>query len=256
MVNPSLTPHNPNICKLYDDYVYYMGDPIGFNKTTIMMKKWNDDIEHRNDNRLFCVIEHTQDYCSAIIIKKVQQWRKNTSSKFSEQAEGNVHCAMLLHAIMLTLDESARQYYDENDMSARTLFIEWIKSYEYLLWVDKHDYKFPFGSIQQYCYQLCIVKIIPEWVNGILSDDKKHKSHINGSPLLYYLGIGTTYNNRDTLSLNVYFASMKKALNKIAKSIIKFGKTLMDCHKLCDNLCSYLMENIVNCDYTYILYCK
>jgi hypothetical protein len=38
MYNPSLMPHNPNMGKTYDDYVYCMGDPTSFNNVLKILK--------------------------------------------------------------------------------------------------------------------------------------------------------------------------------------------------------------------------
>jgi hypothetical protein len=63
--------------------------------------------------------------------------------------------------------------------------------------------------------------------------------------------MSATYEGRDTLSLSVYFTLMKRELRSIAKLMVNFGKSLIDLQKIYENLCNYLMENIVNCDYEY-----
>jgi hypothetical protein len=68
MYDPPLTPHNPNMGKVYDDYMYYMGNPTGFNVVLNVIKDWNRDMEHNNGYRFDYVIQHTHDYCSAIIM--------------------------------------------------------------------------------------------------------------------------------------------------------------------------------------------
>jgi hypothetical protein len=144
-----------------------------------------------------------------------------------------------LHSITLTLNAFAQYYYGKEDLSVTSLFTKWIDSYEYLKWKDLYNTTFPIGSITQYYLQLGILRIIPEWIDGILGDDKKHKSHIDGSPLLSYLGMGATYNGRDTLSLNLYFKPMSKTLNKLVELMVMFGKNVMDVKKIHKNLCDY-----------------
>jgi hypothetical protein len=238
--------------KLYDDYVYYMSDSTGFNNVATELKNWNDKMEHGNVSRYNYAIQRTQDYYSAVIINKnVHRWRANQQSTFIDQAEEIIRCTILLHAITLTSDESARNYFNGHETSAKSRFNDWIKSYEYERWVEAIENRFPLTSIQQYYQQLCIVRIIPKWIEGILGDDKTHKARIDGSPVLYYLGMGATYEGRDTLALNVYFAPMKNALKTIVTLMISMCKQLKDAKKVHENLCNYLMENIINCDYSY-----
>jgi hypothetical protein len=156
-----------------------------------------------------------------------------------------------LHSITLTLDIFARYYYGKEETVNRTLFEKWISSYEYLHWKESRDTIFSIGSITEYYYQLAVVQSIWECIDGILGDDKAHKAHVNGSPLLYYLGTGTTYDSRDTLTLVAYFSLKKKKLLDIVKLMVKYSETLLDRTKVHNELCIYLMENIVNCDYAY-----
>jgi hypothetical protein len=131
MLNPSLTPHNPNMGKLYDDDVYCTGDPTGFHPVRAEGKKWNPKMKYGNDRRYHYVIERTQDDCSAMLINQnIQRWRMNHLSTLIGQAEGIIRCIIVLLAITRTLDESARDYYNEKDTSARARFNDWNTSHE------------------------------------------------------------------------------------------------------------------------------
>jgi hypothetical protein len=147
-----------------------MDDSTGFGRVLSMLEVWNKDMEHNNVHRMKYAIQRTQDYCSTIIIHStIAKWLQNQQSIYSDQIEGIIRCIELLLFITLSLDQSAHDYYTKLNTSANRRFTSWIDSYEYKKWQIKSDEIFQFDSIRQYYYQLSVVKIIPDWLEGVQS---------------------------------------------------------------------------------------
>jgi hypothetical protein len=235
----------------YDKFISYIGDPFNFNGTLSILDNYNKTYGHDNKLRIYYVASDSHNYTSAIMFhQNVKYWRQYAVSRFDDQLDGIISCARLVYSITLTLDVQARFYVDKDPKEIKGLFTRWIKTAEYKRWLKAPDQLFPYGSITQYSHQLDLLASIPKWLEDITSSEKSVAGHIHLSPLLYYLAIGGVYNSRDNLTIEVYFKPMKEKLNSIVDLIIKYSRT-RDNSKLLDDICIYLMENLINCKYAH-----
>jgi hypothetical protein len=86
----------------------------------------------------------------------------------------------------------------------------WKNSYEYQKWKVKSTDRFPIGSIKQFYYQTDILRKMPSWIIGFQSSDVDDIAYMHGSLLSYYLGVGVSYGQHNTLTLTQYFKDLEQ----------------------------------------------
>jgi hypothetical protein len=68
MADPTIAPLSPKLFSETLQCVQYMGNMSGFGRTLKRLKTWNTSEEHTNDKHRSYAMQHTSDFCSAIML--------------------------------------------------------------------------------------------------------------------------------------------------------------------------------------------